>query len=387
MEASMQRRHFLRLAGGGIVVAAGAAATGFALTRTPDKALAPWHKAGSAYQEPRMRALSYAILAPNPHNRQPWLADLSTPDVIGLRVDRTRLLPQTDPLNRQITIGLGCFLELLRMAAAKDGYRATVTPFPDGSDPARLDDRMIARVVLAKDQTVRPDPLFRHVLDRRSLKEPFDLTRTVDDETLRRIEASIVGERVSVGSTNRAGDIAEWRKLTRQALQIEIDTPRTYKESVDLFRIGKSEVEANPDGIDFSGVLFETLALVGQFSREQALDTTSTVFKQGVEAVMANVDTAMGYVWLVTPTNTRLDQLDAGRDWLRANLAATALGVGFHPLSQSLQEYPEMAGLYRECHDRLAPRGGTVQMLSRLGYGPSVAPSPRWDLSRKVMKV
>ena len=31
---------------------------------------------------------------------------------------------------------------------------------------------------------------------------------------------------------------------------IEIETPRTYKESVDLFRIGRAEVDANPDGID-----------------------------------------------------------------------------------------------------------------------------------------
>ena len=38
----------------------------FALTRTPSAALAPWQEAGSGYQDPRMRALSYAILAPNP---------------------------------------------------------------------------------------------------------------------------------------------------------------------------------------------------------------------------------------------------------------------------------------------------------------------------------
>ena len=56
--------------------------------------------------EPRMQALSYAILAPNPHNRQPWLVDLQVDGQVTLYVDQTRLLPHTDPFSRQIVAGL-----------------------------------------------------------------------------------------------------------------------------------------------------------------------------------------------------------------------------------------------------------------------------------------
>jgi len=77
--------------------------------------------------------------------------------------------------------------------------------------------------------------------------------------------------------------------------------------------------------------------------------------------------------------------LVTGADWLRVNLAATAAGVAFQPLSQALQEYPEMAALYRDLHARLAPQGGTVQMLARIGHGPEVAPSPRWPLEAKIL--
>ena len=56
-------------------------------------------------------------------------------------------------------------------------------------------------------------------------------------------------------------DVGYWRELSTKALMIEIETPRTFKESVDLFRIGKREVNANPYGIDFSGPMFETLHL------------------------------------------------------------------------------------------------------------------------------
>ena len=93
----------------------------------------------------------------------------------------------------------------------------------------------------------------------------------------------------------------------------------------------------------------------------------------------------MGHVWQITPDNTRETQIAVGADWLRVNLAATARGLGFHPLSQALQEFPEMQGPFRAVHDRLAPDGGTVQMLARIGYGPQAGQSPRWPLESRIV--
>lgn len=97
----MKRRNFLRLAGGGVVLAA--AGTGaWIANSTPSAALAPWAMAGGeAYRDPRLRALSYAILAPNPHNRQPWIVDLSGDDQVTLYFDTDKQLPHTDPFDRQ----------------------------------------------------------------------------------------------------------------------------------------------------------------------------------------------------------------------------------------------------------------------------------------------
>ncbi|MFM2389571.1 MAG: hypothetical protein RLZZ437_1126 [Pseudomonadota bacterium] len=379
---NLSRRKTLGLIGGGVILAAGAT-LGSVATRQPKTALLPWQVAGLP-DEPRRRALSYALLAPNPHNRQPWMVDLREDGVVTLHVDTARLLPHTDPFNRQITIGLGCFLELMRMAAAQDGYRVDITAFPEGESTDGLDGRPVARALFVQDATVSPDPLFAHVMARRSNKEPFDTIRPIGAEVLAPLAAAVRAGSVFGGSVAMA-DVAEMRAITRQALQIEIDTPNTYRESVDLFRIGRSEIDANPDGIDFSGLLFETLGAFGLFTRESALDTSSSTFKAGLDAVMANVDTAMGHVWLVTAGNTRADQLAVGADWLRVNLAATAAGLGFQPLSQGLQEYPEMAAIHADLHARLAPQGGTVQMLSRIGFGITVPPSPRWPLESKIL--
>ncbi|MEM7258831.1 MAG: twin-arginine translocation pathway signal protein, partial [Pseudomonadota bacterium] len=175
----MNRRKALKVMGGALIVAAGGAGY-FAATRTPRRALAPWEEAGAErFVDPRMRALSYAVLAPNPHNRQPWLIELDEQGGLTLRFDQARQLPHTDPFDRQLTIGLGCFLELLKMAANADGYAVDIDLFPEGTDPDGLTSAVVATATFKKDNAIASDPLWSHVMDRRSNKEPFDITKAV----------------------------------------------------------------------------------------------------------------------------------------------------------------------------------------------------------------
>ena len=71
---------------------------------------------------------------------------------------------------------------------------------------------------------------------------------------------------------------------------------------------------------------------------------------------------------------------------MRLDLTAAANGVAIHPVSQTLQEYPEMAGPYARAHELMAPEGHTVQMLGRLGYyGRNIPKSPRWALEERLV--
>lgn len=380
----MNRRKFLKIIGGGTVLAATAIGAPMAViaTRQPKTALQPWAMAGQ-YTEPRMQALSYALLAPNPHNRQPWLVDLTQAGRIILYADPTRLLPETDPFNRQITIGLGCFLELLRMGAAQNGQRAEMQDFPEGTSPAGLDTRPVAVIDLVPDASIRPDPLFAHVLARRSLKTPNDMAKPVPEALLPSLRAAaIYGPEAR---TTLAPPLRQTlRDLTSEAMAIEFATDRVYHESVELFRIGAAEVDANPDGITFTGPLFEIMHSGGLFTREAALDRSSSTYTQGVTLTLDAINSAMGYIWLTTEGNSRHDQLNAGRDWVRINLATTAAGLGLHPLSQALQEYPEMQATRAALHTALQASDKTVQMFGRLGYAPASAPKPRWPLEARI---
>ena len=375
------RRQTLSILGGGVIAAA--AGSAYAVTRQPNTALAPWDMAGQ-YDDPRKRALSWAVLSPNPHNRQPWLVDLSLEDHVILFVDTDRLLPHTDPFSRQIVIGLGCFLETMTIAAAEDGYGIELALFPDGMDADTLDARPVAVARFVTGAAAGPDPDFPLIPHRRSQKEPYDMDRPLSSETLGSLVASVRHGTRAEGTLDPAR-VAAMREISAEALRIELETPNTYKESVDLFRIGHREVNANPDGLDFSGPMWEAMHLTGLFTRDNAIDPDGFVFQSGMDVTTGNVRTAMGHIWLTTPGNTRVDQINAGRDWMRLNLATTRAGVGIHPLSQALQEYPEMSALYAQVHQDMAAPGETIQMWARLGYCAPVPRSPRWPLEAKIV--
>jgi hypothetical protein len=114
----------------------------------------------------------------------------------------------------------------------------------------------------------------------------------VRDSDLQALAAAGQGS-VAVGTTSASNDVARLRDLTWRAHLTEIMTPRTALESVRLMRIGKSEIEANPDGIDLGGAFLETMNRVGILTRQELADPESSAFQQGLEMYREITGTAM----------------------------------------------------------------------------------------------
>jgi hypothetical protein len=373
----LSRRTLLAASGTGLALVA---AGGFwRVARTPETAHAPWALAGPPPADLRLDAFRQAILAPNPHNRQPWLIRLDGTDSATLFCDLERRLPQTDPYDRQITIGFGCFLELARIAAAERGLAMDITPFPNGEPGTRLDGRPIAAARFRTGAT--PDPLFAAIPKRRSTKILFD-TR-IPSET--ELAAVLRHSDVPAGHSSDPALLLQAREDILSAIRIETRIPRTHGESIEVMRIGAREVDANPDGIALDGPMIEALSALGLLSRETLADPASSAFASTEKMLAETYGAIPALLWVTTDTNSRVDQLEAGRRYVRLNLAATRAGLAMHPMSQSLQEYPEMAGPFARIHQLLAPGGERVQMLARIGYADPVPPSPRLPLSARLI--
>jgi len=179
----LSRRALLLTGGASILVLGGGYASLSAMSNIAP-AREPWRQATQGFGDVRLNAAAYAILAPSPHNLQPWMVQMQGKDSLNLFCDLTRRLPETDPPDRQTTIGLGAFLELLRQAAAEQGHRLEITPFPDGEPGDRLDERPIAHVRFVEDASAERDLLFGYALRRRTARLKFDPGRPVPSDRL-----------------------------------------------------------------------------------------------------------------------------------------------------------------------------------------------------------
>jgi hypothetical protein len=373
----MNRRNFIIGAGGTLALVA--AAGTWRVTRMPKTAILPWGLDPEPLTDVRLDAFRHAILAPNPHNRQPWLIRLDGTDSAVLTCDLDKRLPETDPFDRQITIGFGTFIELARIAAAERGVRMDVEPFPEGEPEPRLDGRPVARLSFTPAREVKRDPLFTAIMARRTNREVYD-ARPPRPAQLARLTAE------HVNASTDAALMQQLRSITVAAITREMTTQDKLMESVRLMRIGHDEIDANPDGIPLSGPMIEATAALGLTSHQSLADQKSSASKIGLDGLTRIYGSVPAAVWIVTPGNSRAEQLEAGRLYARANLGATALGLAMHPMSQALQEYSEMTPHFAAVHQLLGVSGGArLQMLARLGHAPAVDPAPRWPVERHIV--
>lgn len=388
----MNRRAFVRLVGGGVVLAATGPLAGCS-SAIPPEAVAAWAGPGGEL-DLRRWIVAHAILAPHSHNLQSWLVDLRTPDEIGLRCDRQRLLPVTDPLSRQIMMSHGTFLELLVLAARQRGQRAEITLFPQGAfDERTIDDRPVARVRLVPDSSLTPDPLFTQILKRRTNRNAYDAARPVPAESWQALALAMVLPDTPaplnfghVGLDNAAA-LQRHRAIASQAWQFEMMTPAAMLESFKVLRVGAREIAEHRDGLSLTSPMVVAMSKLGLFDRSQAPAPNSYATTSQIKDFNGKIATTPGFLWITSEGNQRTTQVNAGRAYARVQLAGTALGLAMHPLQQALQEYPEQAEPYAAIHALLgAPRPErTVQMWARVGYAEPVGPAPRRGLEAHLV--
>ena len=385
----MQRRKFIRIAGGGVIAAATAPLTACSKALPPE-AIAAWNGPGN---EPDLRRwlLGYAIVAPHSHNLQSWVVDLSEPDQILLRCDLGRLLPETDPYSRQIMMSHGTFLELLDMAARERGHRTEITLFPEGAFGAQqLDGRPVARVRLPPDVSAVRAPLFAQVLKRHTNRSAYDLARPVPAAAWQAMAAAVQPHDLRFGfaGLEQPQALALQRAVAAEAWRIEMVTPRTIMESYKVLRVGADEVARHRDGLTLMDPMVVLLDRVGLFDRSRPPAAEDFATTSQIKDFNAKLDSTPGFLWMVSEGNDRVTQVNAGRAFVRVHLAATAQGVSLQPLQQALQEYAEQAQTHAQIRRLLgadAP-GQTLQMWARVGYAPQVPPAPRRALDAFIQR-
>jgi len=303
-------------------------------------------------------AVTQAGRAPSIHNTQPWRFRWDG-SAFELRADTTRGLTVSDPDGRELVLSCGAALYNLRLALAKLGHRAIVTPLPDRTDP-----RLLARVEVAP--SVPADAAtrltFAALLRRHTHRGAFDdrplapdlavaLQRAADEEFGHLIYVHDPGQRRRVLSLARAAD----RELAAdERVQDEMArwTPAPTSRRTDGVPTTAYAADPPVPVDDLAPRDFDQGRGFGRLDSEES--------PPGVIAV------------LVTDTDLELDWLNAGQALERLLVTAARHGA-FAALHSQVVELPHRrAELRRElCTD------GYPQIMLRFGYAADGVTTPR----------
>ncbi|WP_243428261.1 Acg family FMN-binding oxidoreductase [Clostridium rhizosphaerae] len=358
--------------------------------------LEPWKKDyAQKFDDPRIQLTAYGLLAANGHNMQPWKIrlDKDNPMVFFLYADSERLTNEVDPFARQMMITQGAFLEYINIAGDKLGYKTDIELFPQGGyDEQKLDESMnttpVAKITLTK-ATSQSAPLYAYMFLPDTNRAPYQSTK-LTSEQINELENLNTDDNISIKILQDKENVDKLRSYAMKGASIEAGVNRVMKESETIFR--SNEYQKNKyrygfsiEGQGTSGIMKHIMqGLVTLFPSMNSGKAASNMF---IQSTQISVDNTPAYAMIITKDNTRLSQVKSGILYSKLILAAHQQGVVMQPLSQALEEYPEMKELYRSIHQDYTPKGGTIQMLVRLGKPTKEVPqSMRRDVIDLIVK-
>ncbi|MBP1929223.1 nitroreductase [Methanolinea mesophila] len=328
---------------------------------------------GDVYRE----GLPYAVHAPSLLNAQPWRVEMVKGQSMRLWIDRERMFPALDPVNRHTLISQATFLENFKIAASYFGYRTSIDYFPLGwGTDATIHEFPIAQVECSPSPDNRnADPLFPFLMTRQTCRTPFD-KKPLDNDALVDVAGSFESEFTSFVTLTDPEVCREIGDLVARALPLALGSRERTMEWIKMVRFDEDEARLSGDGIGLSwlggGESLLSVITGKRLSREKVQADPELFCAYLRERCAEQVRSAAGYGWISTKGKSRVNLIHAGRALERVWLHATSAGIGLQPYHHVLGDYPGTGELHGELKDILGISGShTVQAFFRLGYAAS----------------
>ncbi len=325
--------------------------------------------------DPMLLVIDSARWAQNAHNIQSWKLRRQADDSYHIYLDEERLLPETDPVHRQLVISIGSFVGAAEIAAKELGYKLDYQYLPEGDfDEEAPGAYPLANISLSDmdkdnnnvDTLMSTDGITIDALSTATVKYktlPMEYTQEWYTEQEKKwSDGSIIFEWI-----DNQDQVDQLSALAVEAFKIEMELPPTRDESIDYTQIGNDARERHPYGITLLGNFdksnwwfIETISTLFPQTPDQYTDTSIKMFNQTLENE---------HVMLMVRSvgNTRELQLETGRRLQLAWMEVLIKGGRLLPLSQGIQEYPEVEDIYKNLHNHWAKDGETIQMWLSLG--------------------
>jgi hypothetical protein len=339
------------------------------------KYLEPWQKSYSdKFNDPRIKLASHGLLAANGHNMQPWKIKLdSDKNVFYLFVDSERLAKEVDPFARQTMVTQGTFLEYVRVAGEKLGYKTDIILFPNGEyDGQNLSESMktkpVAKITLTKTEP-KISTLYEYMFLPDTNRGAYQREELTSEEIKHLLDINTDND-MTIKIFQDEENKKNLGNYAMEGAKIESGIHRINEETAKIFRA--NEYEKNKyrygfslDGQGMTGIKGHLMqGLLTLFSSMNNEKSSADLY---VKSMQTAVENTPAYALIKTTSNSRIEQVKSGMLYSRLILTAHSLGLVMQPPSQVLEEYPEMREQYSKIHKDYAPDGGTIQMFFRIG--------------------
>ncbi len=267
-----------------------------------------------------------AILAPSPHNTQPWRFTTG-PSWLQVYADDARVMPAVDPYRRERTVALGAAIENAVVAAPAKGLAPTVTLLPEGPG-----SDLMARIEV-RPAHVELTPLARAIPNRRTNRGPYR-PDPVAPELL--AELSDAGDlAATVRWVVRAGAREALGDLLVDAAQAIADDDAMSRDGYSWFRPTEAAVNAHRDGLtlDGQGLAAPVRAAAKLVPSLASRSMADAAWVKHTRNVHTRTAAAYGVVLVEDPT-ARADQLAGGRLAQRVHLRATTMELALQHMNQ-----------------------------------------------------
>ncbi len=331
----------------------------------------------------RREILSYAAAAPSPLNTQPWRVALPASLRAEIFIELPRLLQKLDPRCRQAVISLGAFIENFDLASRHAGFIPDITYFPSGWPEPRLDfEAPVARLDLTWNENLQEDPLFGHIISRRSDRRTYKKTE-ISPDCFGILTSSFDAEPapISLGYTTHGSLKDEIAGYLVKAMEIELSDHARFREIKAWMRSPPENSERLATGLTCSQLGMSSISswytrfilrLRNRSGKDEILKRTL------ISLARKQAHSAAAFGWITTKEDHRIGQVRAGRAYERVHLSAALIGLSLQPMTQIIRDYEDMQDLRRNFLGILGiPETHTIQMFFRLGYGGSGSSSPR----------
>lgn len=313
--------------------------------------------------------LNYAVLAPSEYNTQPWLFKVSG-RTAELYVDRSRRLPTVDPEDRELTISCGAALFNLRIALRQFGYtdKVEVLTRPDASNAL-----VCVSLGSSREATEEDHRLFQAIRHRRTNRHAFN-HQEVPAAVLTTLSELAEGE----GTWFHVVRLEETRRILTNLIMIGDRLQWADKQFRRELAAWARAAHSNESHDGLPGYAESK----GSFATSISPFLIRTFDMGDEEALKDHLLAAGSPVLAVLGTSN-----DTWHDWLAAGQAAEKLLL--YACSEGIQgsflnQPVELASLRSILRD-LIGRGAFPQLVLRLGYGPTVPPTPRRSVSEVLL--